>query len=47
VNWTTEGLSEYDVRRPLTHTGTNLLGLIEHLSVGEACYCERVQTKGR
>ncbi|MDX6293837.1 MAG: hypothetical protein QOH50_2912, partial [Kribbellaceae bacterium] len=23
-----EGLSEYDVRRPLTMTGTNLLGLI-------------------
>jgi hypothetical protein len=27
--------------------GTNLLGLIKHLSVGEAGYCERVQTKGR
>ena len=27
VIWKTEGLSEYDVRRPLTHTGTNLLGL--------------------
>jgi hypothetical protein len=25
--WKLEGLSEYDVRRPLTPTGTNLLGL--------------------
>ena len=27
--WKLEGLSEYDVRRPLTATGTNLLGLKE------------------
>jgi hypothetical protein len=33
-----EGLSEYDVRRPLTTTGTNLLGLVKHLSVWEARY---------
>ncbi len=33
-----DGLSEYDVRRPLTSTGTNPLGLIKHLSVGEAWY---------
>ena len=33
-----EGLSEYDVRRPLTYTGTNLLGLIKHLSISEAWY---------
>ena len=33
-----EGLSEYDVRRPLTHTGTNLLGLIKHLTITEARY---------
>ena len=25
-------------RRPLTSTGTNLLGLIKHLSIGEAWY---------
>ncbi|SFW82464.1 DinB family protein [Amycolatopsis australiensis] len=25
------GLGEYDVRRPLTPTGTNLLGLVKHL----------------
>ncbi len=28
--WKLEGLSEYDTRRPLTPTGTNLLGLIKH-----------------
>ncbi|MGW6198020.1 mycothiol transferase [Kribbella sp. NPDC055110] len=33
-----EGLSEYDVRRPLSHTGTNLLGLIKHLTITEARY---------
>lgn len=33
-----DGLSEYDVRRPLTGTGTNLLGLIKHLSAWEARY---------
>ncbi len=33
-----EGLGEYDIRRPLTPTGTNLLGLIKHLSTGEARY---------
>ena len=27
-----EGLTEYDVRRPMTPTGTNLLGLIKHLA---------------
>lgn len=33
-----DGLSEYDIRRPLTATGTTLLGLIKHLAVGEARY---------
>ncbi len=27
-----EGLSEYDVRRPLTPTGTNLLGVVKHVA---------------
>jgi hypothetical protein len=36
--WKLDGLSEYDVRRPLTSTGTNLLGLIKHLSMAEARY---------
>jgi hypothetical protein len=33
-----DGLSEYDTRRPMTATGTNLLGLIKHLSTWEARY---------
>src|SRR5260370_14769859 len=36
--WKVEGLSEYDIRRPLTPTGTNLLGLIKHLATWEARY---------
>lgn len=27
-----DGLSDYDLRRPLTPTGTNLLGLVKHLA---------------
>lgn len=36
--WKLEGLSEHDVRRPLTPTGTNLLGLVKHLAGVEADY---------
>ncbi|MEV0478671.1 DUF664 domain-containing protein [Streptomyces prunicolor] len=36
--WKLEGLSEYDIRRPLTPTGTNLLGLVKHLAGAEAFY---------
>jgi hypothetical protein len=36
--WKLDGLSDYDARRPLTPTGTNLLGLVKHLSVVEAWY---------
>lgn len=36
--WKLEGLSEYDVRRPLTPTGTNLLGLVKHLAMVEFGY---------
>lgn len=36
--WKLEGLGEYDVRRPLTPTGTNLLGLVKHLASVEAGY---------
>ena len=42
VLWKVEGLSEYDLRRPLTPTGTNLLGLVKHLAVGEAWYFGQV-----
>src|SRR5213593_2219281 len=33
-----DGLSEYDLRRPLVPTGTNLLGLVKHGSGVEAGY---------
>ncbi|MDW3214636.1 MAG: DinB family protein [Ilumatobacteraceae bacterium] len=36
--WKLEGLSEYDVRRPLTPTGTNLLGIVKHLAMVEFGY---------
>ncbi|OZF57047.1 MULTISPECIES: DinB family protein [Nocardiaceae] len=36
--WKLDGLSEYDMRRPMTPTGTNLLGLIKHLTVVELGY---------
>ena len=36
--WKLDGLSEYDIRRPLTPTGTNLLGLIKHLTLWESRY---------
>ncbi|MFF0040070.1 DinB family protein [Streptomyces mirabilis] len=36
--WKLDGLSEYDVRRPLTPTGTNLLGLVKHVTGVELGY---------
>ena len=36
--WKLDGLCEYDIRRPLTATGTNLLGLVKHLAVWESRY---------
>ncbi|MBP2478678.1 putative damage-inducible protein DinB [Crossiella equi] len=36
--WKLDGLSEYDVRRPLTPTGTNLLGLVKHVAGCEIGY---------
>ncbi len=36
--WKLDGLSEYDIRRPLTLTGTNLLGLVKHLAGVELGY---------
>lgn len=36
--WKLDGLSEYDVRRPLVPTGTNLLGLVKHVASMEAGY---------
>lgn len=38
VLWKTEGLDEGDLRRPMTPTGTNLLGLVKHLAACEWGY---------
>jgi hypothetical protein len=38
VLWKLDGLSEFDVRRPLVPTGTNLLGLVKHLTAVEFGY---------
>jgi hypothetical protein len=40
--WKLDGLSEYDARRPLTVTGTNLLGLVKHVASVEARYFSEV-----
>src|SRR5690606_19618651 len=36
--WKLDGVSEYDARRPLVPTGTNLLGLVKHVASVEAGY---------
>ena len=36
--WKLDGLSEYDIRRPLVPTGTNLLGLVRHVASIETGY---------
>jgi uncharacterized damage-inducible protein DinB len=36
--WKLDGLSEYDARRPMVRTGTNLLGLVKHMAGVEAGY---------
>ena len=36
--WKLQGLSEYEIRRPMTPTGTNLLGMIKHLASVELGY---------
>jgi len=36
--WKLEGLSGYDIRRPVTPTGTNLLGLVKHCAGVECGY---------
>ena len=37
-----DGLGEYDIRRPMTPTGTNLLGLIKHVASVELGYFSEV-----
>lgn len=36
--WKLDGLADYDIRRPLTPTGTNLLGLVKHVASVELGY---------
>ncbi len=36
--WKLDGLAEYDVRRPMTPTGTNVLGLVKHVASVTAGY---------
>jgi hypothetical protein len=36
--WKLDGLSEHDIRRPMTPTGTNLLGLVKHCASVELGY---------
>jgi uncharacterized damage-inducible protein DinB len=36
--WKLDGLSDYDIRRPMVPTGTNLLGLIKHVASVELGY---------
>ena len=36
--WKLDGLCEYDIRRPLVPTGTNLLGLVKHVASVELGY---------
>jgi len=36
--WKLDGLSEYDIRRPMTPTGTNLLGVVKHVASVELGY---------
>lgn len=38
ILWKLEGLSERDMRWPMTRTGTNLLGLVKHLAYVELGY---------
>lgn len=38
VVWKVDGLDEYTARRPATDTGTNLLGLVKHLTSCELTY---------
>ncbi len=38
VLWKLDDLAEFDVRRPVTPTGTNLLGLLKHLALVEYEY---------
>jgi hypothetical protein len=36
--WKLDGLSDYEIRRPMTSTGTNLLGLVKHNAIWDSRY---------
>ena len=36
--WKLDGLEEYDIRRPVTPRGTNLLGIVKHVTSVELEY---------
>ena len=36
--WKLDGLSDHDIRRPMTPTGTNLLGLVKHIAIWDSRY---------
>jgi hypothetical protein len=40
--WKLEGVTEYDARRPIVPTGTNLLGIVKHVATVEAGYLGEV-----
>ena len=40
--WKLDGLSDFDIRRPMTPTGTNLLGLVKHVASVELEYLGNV-----
>ena len=40
--WKLDGLSDYDMRRPLTPSGTNLLGVVKHVASVEIGYFTEV-----
>jgi hypothetical protein len=44
--WKLDGLGEYDIRRPLTPTGTNLLGLVKHDAATHVRYFGEVFGRG-
>ena len=40
--WKLDGLSEYDARRPLTLSGTNMLGIVKHVALVQIGYLGNV-----
>jgi uncharacterized damage-inducible protein DinB len=47
VLWKLDGVSEYDARRPMTSTGTNLLGVVKHLACVHVGYFGWTFDRGR